>query len=127
MSEIIYNILILATSFLGIVFIVFTITTIIKKKSININVKKTKIVLASILLALSIIQMILALILGKSIINAILCAIAWGICTALHCRSLKYAKESVNYDFHVMPGFRDIYDDDIINGGFREITDEDNN
>ena len=128
MSEIIYNILGLAILVLAVVYLIFTIIANIKKTyNDNIGVIETRIVFTSILLALFIIKMITALILGKSIVSDLICAILWAICTAIGCSDLKDAKRTVNYDFHIMPDFRDINDDNIIDVEFKEITDEDNN
>lgn len=128
MSEIIYSISELAILFFAVVYLMFAIITIIKKTyNDNINVIETRIAFTSILLALFIIKMITALILGRSIVSEIFCAILWAICTAIGCSNLKDAKRIKNYDSDIMPDFRDINDDNIIDVEFKEITDEDNN
>lgn len=128
MSEIIYSISELAILFFAVVYLMFAIITIIKKTyNDNINVIETRIAFTSVLLALFIIKMITALILGKSIVSELFCAILWAICTAIGCINLKDAKRILKYDFDIMPDFRDINDDNIIDVEFKEITDKDNN
>lgn len=133
MSEIIYNILGLAILVLVVVFLIFSFS-ISKKKTFNniIRVSKTKIVFTSVFLALFVIRMILALILSKSTIeieSEILCIILWTICTSREYVYLKNVKRIINHDFHIMPDFRDINDDNIIDVEFKEISykNKDNN
>lgn len=128
MSEIIYSISVLAILFFEVVYLMFAIITIIKKTyNDNINVIETRIAFTSVLLALFIIKMITALILGRSIGSKLFCAIFWAIYTAIGYSNLKDAKRTKNYDSDIMPDFRDINDDNIIDVEFKEITDKDNN
>lgn len=128
MTEIIYSILASAIMFFVVGYLLFAIITFIKKTANdNISVIKTRIVFASVLSALFIIKMIMALILGKSIVSELICAILWAIYTAIECNNLKVAKSIINYNSYIMPDFRDINNDKIIDGDFKEITDEDKN
>lgn len=101
MTEIIYIILGVAIIVLSGVYLIFNI---IVKNDNNVGVIKTRIVFPSILLAVSIIKMIMALILGEStIVSDLICVILWGILIVIGCRYLKNAKRTVNDDSHIMP------------------------
>ena len=98
MSEIIYIISGLAILFLEVFYLMFfAIITIIKKTyNDNINVIKTIIAFTSVMSALCIIKMITALILGRSIVGELFCAILWVICTAMGCRDAKSITDEYN-------------------------------
>ena len=121
MSEIIYNFLELSIFILTVVYLIFAVIAIIKKKDkANIRIIKARIVFESVFLTLFIIKMIMALILGKSIVSELVMAILWAICIPIDCKNLKNAKRVINYDFYIMPDFRDINDDNIIDVQFKD-------
>ena len=115
MSEIIYNIVSFAIAVSAISYLIYVTITYIKKTIKNINAIKIRIVFKSVLFALFIIEMILALILGESIGIEIFGAIIWAISTVGGFEKLNAAKR-----IHIMPDFRDINDSNIIDVAFKE-------
>ena len=117
----IYSSLDLAILVLIVVYSKYTIITIIKVKHDKIGVVKTRIVSSSAFLLLIIIKMIIALLLGKSIVSELVCAILWAICMVIGWATLKEAKRIANFEFHIMPDL----DENIIDVKYK-IIDEDN-
>ena len=126
MTEIIDNILELKITCLIVVYLVFAISTIIKK-TYNNNIRViARITFTSVLATLFIMKMIIALICGRSIISNLIGAILWIICTAIECSKLKDSKRTIKYEWHIIQDFIDI-NEDIIYGELKEVTDENNN
>ena len=100
-------------------FVLFTVL-MIKKKYCGIATIKVWLVFASILFALFIIKIIPAVILGKSIVNDIIGAVLWAICTVTIYLSLKN-KISIMKDRK----FGD--NEDVVDVDFTEIQYENSN
>lgn len=128
MSEIIYASVGLAILILAVVYLVLITVLMIKKKYSNVASIKVRIVFTSILFALFIIKIIPAIVLGKSIVNDIFCAVLWAICTVIGYLSLKDAKnKTVDYDFSIMKDWELGDNEDVIDVDFTELQDENSN
>lgn len=128
MLEIIYASLALAILILAVVYLIFSTVLMSKKKYLNVASIKVRLVFTSILFALFIIKIILAIVLGKSIGNDTFCAILWAICTVIGYLSLKDAKnKTVDYDFSIMKDWELGDNEDVIDVDFTEVQDENSN
>lgn len=76
---------------LAVIYVIFNIVSIIKKKHNNVESIKIRIVLTASICALFIVMIIPAIMLGKSIVSEIFYATFWAIHTVIELRSLKYA------------------------------------
>ena len=94
MLNIIYTSLQLAIIILAVIYLILIIVLMIKKSYNNVASIKVRIVLSSIQCALCIINIILAIMLGKSIVIQIVCAILWAIYMITGFLSLKDAQNT---------------------------------
>lgn len=123
--EIIYTSVGLAIFIVAVIYFVLFTVLMIKKKYCDIATIKVRLVFASILLALFIIQIIPAVILGKSIVNDIIGAVLWAIYTVTIYLSLKNKK--LDYEFSIMKDRKFGDNEDVIDVDFTEIQDENSN
>ena len=126
MLNIIYTSLQLAIIILAVIYLILIIVLMIKKSYNNVASIKVRIVLSSIQCALCIINIILAIMLGKSIVIQIVCAILWAIYMITGFLSLKDAQNTTpDSEFYIFinSGFKK--NEDVIAVDFREVKDID--
>ena len=122
--EIIYTSVGLAIFIVAVIYFVLFTVLMIKKKSCDIATIKVRLVFASILLALFIIQIIPAVILGKSIVNDIIGAVLWAITVTIY---LFLKNKKLDYEFSIMKDRKFGDNEDVIDVDFTEIQDENSN
>lgn len=126
MLNIIYTSLGLAIVILAVIYLILITVLLINKKYSNVASIKIRIVLTSILCALFIIKIIPAIMLGKSIVSEIFCAILWTICTLLGFWSLRDAQnKAMDSEFFTFINSRFKEDEDVIDVDFTEKQDID--
>ena len=126
MLNIIYASLGLAILILAVIYLILITVLMIKKKYSNVASIKVRIVFTSILCALFIIKIIPAIMLGKSIVSEIFCAILWAICTVLGFWSLKDAyNKARDSEFYIFINSRFKENEDVIDVDFTEEQDID--
>lgn len=123
--EIIYTSVGLAIFIVAVIYFVPFTVLMIKKKYCGIATIKVRLVFSSILFALFIIQIIPAVILGKSIVNDIIGAVLWAIYTVTIYLSLRNKK--LDYEFSIMKDRKFGDNEDVIDVDFTEIQDENSN
>ena len=96
MLETIVNNLNVVSLNIATVYLIFFVIAAIDDKSINTKMIRIRILIAVILFVLYITEVILKIILGKSIEDKIICAIIWFIGMVIECFDLKITKEEVN-------------------------------
>lgn len=126
MLNIIYASLGLAILILAVIYLILITVLMIKKKYSNVASIKVRIVFTSILCALFIIKIIPAIMLGKSIVSEIFCAILWAICTVLGFWSLHDAyNKARDSEFYIFINSRFKENEDVIDVDFTEEQDID--
>lgn len=126
MLNIIYASLGLAILILAVIYLILITVLMIKKKYSNVASIKVRIVFTSILCALFIIKIIPAIMLGKSIVSEIFCAILWAICTVLGFWSLQDAyNKARDSEFYIFINSRFKENEDVIDVDFTEEQDID--
>ena len=126
MLNIIYASLGLAILILAVIYLILITVLMIKKKYSNVASIKVRIVFTSILCALFIIKIIPAIMLGKSIVSEIFCAILWAICTVLGFCSLHDAyNKARDSEFYIFINSRFKENEDVIDVDFTEEQDID--
>lgn len=126
MLNIIYASLGLAILILAVIYLILITVLMIKKKYSNVASIKVRIVFTSILCALFIIKIIPAIMLGKSILSEIFCAILWAICTVLGFWSLQDAyNKARDSEFYIFINSRFKENEDVIDVDFTEEQDID--
>ncbi len=126
MLNIIYASLGLAILILAVIYLILLTVLMIKKKYSNVASIKVRIVFTSILCALFIIKIIPAIMLGKSIVSEIFCAILWAICTVLGFWSLQDAyNKARDSEFYIFINSRFKENEDVIDVDFTEEQDID--
>ena len=126
MLNIIYASLGLAILILAVIYLILITGLMIKKKYSNVASIKVRIVFTSILCALFIIKIIPAIMLGKSIVSEIFCAILWAICTVLGFWSLQDAyNKARDSEFYIFINSRFKENEDVIDVDFTEEQDID--
>lgn len=126
MLNIIYASLGLAILILAVIYLILITVLMIKKKYSNVASIKVRVVFTSILCALFIIKIIPAIMLGKSIVSEIFCAILWAICTVLGFWSLQDAyNKARDSEFYIFINSRFKENEDVIDVDFTEEQDID--
>ncbi len=121
----------LATRILALVYIAITTVWMIKKEfSSVVNIKRRS-VLSSILLALFIVKIITAVILGEAIGSEIVCAVIWAVNTTVSFLNLKITKvleQKVEYAQDVIDvDFTEVQCEDVIDVDLIEVQCENSN
>lgn len=128
---IVYNIVGSATVIMAVVYLAITTVWMFKKEFNSVANIKGRIVLSSILLALFIVKIITAVILGDAIGSEIVCAVIWAVNTTISFLNLKITKvleQKVEYAQDVIDvDFTEVQCEDVIDVDLIEVQYENSN